>query len=165
MSSLASTQPEFTKRSEFSKSPLGTGASNEPPLRTNERNLIKGVRRSLGKLGKAIPLAFARYLIVFFFGAAAIVAWQSYGGAAREAIARWSPQLGWLAPPATPIAQTVHASSAGASPDQLKATSLALAAVRQSVDKLAAEVGKLQVQGTPDKTSASPPSRPASRRP
>ena len=160
MSSLASAL------SEFSKNPFATGASNEPPLHTNERNPIKGVRRSLGKRGKAIPLAFARYLIVFFFGAAAIVAWQSYGGAAREAIAKWSPQLGWLAPPpVAPVAQTAPAASAGTSPDQLKATSLALAAVRQSVDKLATEMGKLQVQGTPDKTSASPPSRPASRRP
>ena len=165
MSSLASTQPEFTKRSEFSKSHLGTGASNEPPLRTNERNLIKGVRRSLGKLGKAIPLAFARYLIAIFIGATGTLAWQSYGGAAREAIARWSPQLGWLAPPAAPVAQTASAASAGASPDQLKATSLALAAVRQSVDKLATEISKLQVQGTADRSSGSPPSRPGSRRP
>jgi hypothetical protein len=106
-----------------------------------------------------------RYLIAFFIGVAAVLVWQSYGGAAREAIARWSPLLGWLAPPAASVAQAAPAASAGASPDQLKATSLALAAVRQSVDKLATEMGKLQAQGTPDKTSASPPSRPASRRP
>ena len=60
MSSLASAQPEFTKRSEFSKSPSATGASNEPPLHANERNLITRARWSLGALGKAVPLALAQ---------------------------------------------------------------------------------------------------------
>ena len=164
MSSLASAQPEFTKRSEFSKSLSASGASNEPPLHANERNLITRARWSLGTLGKAVPLALVRYLIAFFIGVAAILAWQSYGSAAREAIARWSPLLGWLAPAAAPVAQAAPAAFAGASPDQLKATALALAAARQSIDKLATEFGKL-AQGTPDKTSASPPSRPGSRRP
>ena len=165
MSSLASGLSEFTKTSGSSKNPFATGASSEPPLHTNERKLTTRPRWSLGKLRKAIPFAFARYLIAIFIGVAGTLAWQSYGGAAREAVAKWSPQLGWLAPPAVPVAQTAPAASAGASPDQLKATSLALAAVRQSVDKLATEMGKLQVQGTPDKTSPSPPpSRPASRR-
>jgi len=158
MSSLASALSDFTNRSEFSKSPLGTGASSDPPRHTNERKLITRARLSLGK---AAPLAFARYLIAIFTGVAATLAWQSYGGAARETIARWSPRLGWLAPPVAPVAQTPTAS---ASPDQLKATSLALAAVRQSVDKLATEISKLQVLGTPDKTSASPSSRQGSRR-
>jgi len=157
-SSLASTLSEFTKKSEFPKSP--TGASNEP-LHANERNLVT---RALWSLGRAVPLGFARYLIAFFIGVATILAWQSYGGPAREAIARWSPQLGWLAPPAAPVAQTASTVSASAPPDQLKATSLALAAVRQSVDKLATEISKLQVQG-PDRTSASPHSRSGSRRP
>src|SRR5258706_14142704 len=54
---------------------------------------------------------------------------------AAIAIARWSPPLAWLAPPAAP---------AGASPDQIVAISRDLAVVRQSVDKLAADVTKLQ---------------------
>src|SRR5215831_18030779 len=116
MSSLASAQPEFTNRSEFSKSPLGSGASKEPPLRTNERNLITRARWSLGKLRKAIPFAFARYLIAIFIGVAGTLAWQSYGGAAREAMAKWSPQLGWLAPPAASVVQAAPAASVGASP-------------------------------------------------
>src|SRR5215471_15938151 len=161
MSSLTSALSEFTKRSEFSKSPSATGASDEPPLHTNKRHLLMRARRSLGK---AVPLVFTGYLMAIFIGAAATLAWQSYGGAARQTVAGWFPQLGWLAPPASPVAPTAPAPSAGASPDSLKATSLALAAVRQSVDKLATELNKLQAQGTPDKTSASPPSRPASRR-
>jgi len=173
MSSLTSALSEFTKRSEFSKSPSATGASDEPPLHTNKPHLLMRARRSLGK---AVPLVFTGYLMAIFIGAGATLAWQSYGGAARQTIAGWFPQLGWLAPPASPVAQTAPtaaaaaAASFGASPGSLKATSLALAAVRQSVDKLATELNKLQAQGTPektsqatpDKTSASP--RPPSRR-
>src|SRR5215813_4398606 len=127
MSSLTSALSEFSKRSEFSKSHFAAEPSNEPPLHTNERKLITRARWSLGKLRKAIPFAFARYLIAIFIGVAGTLAWQSYGGAAREAVAKWSPQLGWLAPPAVPVAQTAPAASTSASPDQLKATSLALA--------------------------------------
>jgi len=50
------------------------------------------------------------------------------------AIAGWSPHLAWAAPAAAP---------AGPSPERLKATSLALAAARQSIDKLTAEISKL----------------------
>jgi hypothetical protein len=85
--------------------------------------------------GKLVSFAFARVLLIFLMGFAAGIAWQSYGGGVRKAIAGWSPHLAWVAP--TP------ASSSG-SAERLKATSLALASVRQSVDKLASEIGKLQ---------------------
>ncbi|HWN48286.1 MAG TPA: hypothetical protein VNO18_00345 [Xanthobacteraceae bacterium] len=101
-------------------------------------------------LGKVVSSAFARYLIAFFIGVTATLAWQSYGGAARKAIAGWSPHLGWLAPAAAP---------AGTSREQFKATSLALVAARQSLDKLATEISKLQAQGTADKPSRSGSSR------
>lgn len=39
----------------------------------------------------------ARFLIAFYIGVAATLAWQSYGDAARQFIAKLSPQLGWLA--------------------------------------------------------------------
>jgi hypothetical protein len=42
----------------------------------------------------------ARAVITFYVGVAATLAWQSYGGEARETIASWSPQLSWLAPQA-----------------------------------------------------------------
>jgi hypothetical protein len=119
--------------SEFSKGGWATEPSNEPPLHPTERNLIMRARLWLGK---AVPFAFARFLVIFFIGVAATLAWQSYGGAAREAIASWSPRLGWLAPSAAP---------ASASPDQLVAISRGLAAVRQNVDKLAADITKLEV--------------------
>lgn len=87
-----------------------------------------------------------RFLVIFYLGVFATLAWQSYGGAAREAIASRFPRLAWLAPPAAP---------AGGSPDQIVAISRDLAVVRQSVDDLAANVSKLQTLQQGGKTSAS----------
>jgi hypothetical protein len=147
-SNLTSALSEFTKKSEFSKRGLAAEFSSEPPLHPSELNLITRARLQLIKL---IPFAFVRVLMIFFIGVAATLAWQSYGGAAREMIAGWSPHLGWLAPPPAP---------ASPSPEQLVAMSRGLAVIRQNVDKLAADVTKLQAiqQGGPDRTSASPPS-------
>jgi hypothetical protein len=82
--------------------------------------------------------------MIFFIGVVATLAWQSYGRAAREVIARW------LAP--RPVAQAAPAPFAGASSDDLLAMSRSLAALRDGVDKLAADITKLQAtkQGTPD---------------
>jgi len=93
-------------------------------------------------LGKLFSFAVARVLLIFFIGFAAGLAWQSYGGAARKAIGGWSPRLGWLVPATTP---------AGASAERLKAMSLALAAARQDLDKLAAEIRRVQAQSTPER--------------
>jgi cell division protein FtsB len=41
----------------------------------------------------------ARFLITFYIGIVATLAWQSYSEAGRQFIARLSPRLGWLAPP------------------------------------------------------------------
>jgi hypothetical protein len=86
------------------------------------------------RLGKLVSFAFARYLMMVFIGVAATLAWQSYSGAARKAIASWSPHLAWVAP---------TAARGGPSPEQIKATSVALAAARQSIDKLSSELRKL----------------------
>jgi hypothetical protein len=146
--SLTSALSEFTQKSEFSKSGLAAELSSEPPLHPSELNLIKRARLRLGKL---VPFALVPFLMIFFMGVAAALAWQSYGATARDVIASWSPHLGWLAPPPAP---------AGASPDRLVAMSRSLAVMRQDVDKLAADITKLQAiqQGTPDRTSASPSS-------
>jgi methyl-accepting chemotaxis protein len=51
-------------------------------------------------LGKRASRTIARFLITFYIGVVATLAWQSYSDAARRFIARLSPQLGWLAPQA-----------------------------------------------------------------
>jgi len=146
--SLTSTLSEFTKKSEFSKSGWAAELSSEPPLHPSELNRIKRTRLWLGKL---VPFAFIRFLVIFFVGVTATLAWQSYGGPAREVMVSWSPHLAWLAPPVT---------LTGASSDQVVAMSRDLAVLRQSVDKLAADITKLQApqQGAVARTSATPPS-------
>jgi hypothetical protein len=118
--------------SDFSKG--RTDRSNHKlSLRTLVPNLVARIRLWLGKF---VSFAFARVLMIFIVGFAASTAWQSYGGAARKAVASWSPHLSWLAP-----------APSGTSPERLKATSVALAAARQSLDKLANEISKLEAQG------------------
>jgi len=71
--------------------------------------------------------------MIFIVGFAAGVAWQSYDGAARKAIASWSPHLSWLAPTA--------------SSERIRTISLALAAARQDLDKATNEMNRLEAQG------------------
>lgn len=118
---------------------------HEPPARDPP---AKPVARARSWLSKLVPFAFIRFLMIFFIGVVATLAWQSHGRAAREAIARW------LAP--GPVAQAASAPFADASSDDLLAMSRSLAALRDGIDRLAADITKLQAakQGTPDGTSA-----------
>ncbi len=97
-----------------------------------------------------------RFLIAFGIGVAATLAWQSYGDAAREIIASSYPQLGWLAPQAAAAQAaptTIAAATASLDQQELKTVSLGLAAVRQRVDQLAAQVAAGQEQMTRDFTA------------
>jgi len=118
-------------------SPTASEFSADLSSRPSRDSMIK--RPSLGKRASR---SLTRFLIIFCFGVAATLAWQSYGDAAREMIANSYPQLSWLAPQAAPLAQTASdmpapAPSATPSPE-LKQLSLAFATMRQSVDQLAA---------------------------
>jgi hypothetical protein len=158
--------------------------------------------------------SIARFLAVACVGAAATLAWQSYGGSAKQMIANSAPQLSWLfsSPPATnppsgseiaaeqPSPPAIQASapqaaSAQAGADASKASETAastvptaaspellqqletmtheLAAVRQSVEQLAAgqeqmarEIANLQRTGQDirRRISALPPAAAASAR-
>ena len=120
--------------SDFSKGRAAAEPSSKSPRNPFVRNLIATARSWLGKL---VSSAVTRVFIIFFVGFAAGMAWQSYGEAARKAIAGSSPHLAWLTPAAAP---------AGTSAERYKAVSLALATARQSLDKVAAEIGKVQAQ-------------------
>jgi hypothetical protein len=119
---------------------------HEPPARDSRARPVARARACLRWL---VPFAFVRFLMIFFIGVIATLAWQAYGRAAREAIASW------LAPP-----QDAAGPFADASSDDLVAMSRSLAALRDGVDKLAADITKLQAtkQGTPDAASAHLPS-------
>jgi len=155
-------------------------------------------------LGRRTSRSLTRFLMAACVGVATTLAWQSYGGTAKQMIANSAPQLGWLllSPPATeapsgpeiaveqpspPVIQTpapqaasaqggavastsseTAASSAPTSPSlqQLEAMAHDLAAVRQSVEQLAAgqeemarDIAKLQAaeQDIRRKISAIPP--------
>ncbi len=164
MSSRRSVVPsEFSEGRSAGEPPL------EPPLHPTELDLIRSARSS--RIKRAL-LALAGFLVAVCIGVAATLVWQVYGDAARRTIAQLSPQLDWLAPPAAPVGPAERAASLAASPDQLGAISRSLAVVRQSVDKLAADIAKLQAtkQDTPspdihvNRTSASPPAAGASGR-
>lgn len=97
-----------------------------------------------------------RFLIAVCIGVAATLAWQSYGDAAREIIASSYPQLGWLAPQAAAAQAaptTIAAATASLDQQELKTVALGLAAVRQRVDQLAAQVAAGQEQMTRDFTA------------
>jgi len=83
-----------------------------------------------------------RLVITFCLGVAVTLAWQSYSDATKEIIANTSSQLGWLAPRITVAQSPPAVASTPSSPDpqELKAMSADLAAVRQKVDQLAAQV-------------------------
>jgi hypothetical protein len=156
--------------SEFSAGRWTAEPPIDPPLHPTELELIQNVRSS--RVKRAL-LALAGFLIAFCIGIAATLAWQSRGNAVRGMIANLSPQLAWLAPQAAPVADAAPAASASASPDQLAAISRSLATVRQSVDKLAADLTKLQATKVdtvgPDirlsRTSPPPPPAAPGRKP
>ena len=144
-STLSPTQSEFSAGLSATKRSVDAALGSANP----KDDQFPSRRPSLGRRASR---ALARFLITFCTGIAATLAWQSYGDADREMIARSSPQLGWLAAQAAPIAQAApdiipSAEPAAPSPE-LRAMSLGLAAVRQSIDQFAAQFAAGQEQMT-----------------
>ena len=117
-------------------------------------------RRSLRK--RALPTVFS-LLIAFCIGVAATLAWQSYGDAAREMIAKAYPQLGWLAPQGEPVTQNAPDAIALAAPavpsfdqQQLDAISIDLEGMRQGIDRIAPGIvaGQEQMARSIDRIAA-----------
>jgi hypothetical protein len=133
----------------FSEGRWVTEPSVDAPLQPSDLDQVPNPRPSFGKRASR---ALVRFLITFCIGVATVLAWQSYGNAAREMIASSFPWLGWLAPQAEPIAQSAPAAP---SPDQeqLKAMLFGLAGVRQRVDQIAAQIAAGQEQMTRDITT------------
>jgi hypothetical protein len=111
---------------------------------------------------------FARFLLAICIGVAGTLAWQSYGDATRRIIATrapelgWSPETkqmiaswtGWMKPPAEKTAPEAVASSKAPSatsldPAKLEQVVQSLAAVRETVQELAA--GQTQMAREIDK--------------
>ncbi|HMA74613.1 MAG TPA: hypothetical protein VKP67_24455 [Xanthobacteraceae bacterium] len=103
----------------------------------------------LSSLRRRASRAFARFLITFCIGVAATLAWQSYGDAARAMVAGSSAWLSWLAPQAAPVAQSTPVAPS-ADKEQFKAMLFGLAAMRQRVDQIAAQIAAGEAQTTRD---------------
>ena len=150
-SGLTSTLSDFSRKSEFAKSPLAGEPAASSPRRGSSfvAGLGTRIKRFFGTLAasprKLVSSQFMRYLIAFVLGATVMVAWQSFGNAARRSVAGMSPRLAFLMP----------APAAGITSEQVKATSRALAAVHQSVDKLSSEIDRMEAQGSSDAVASS----------
>lgn len=90
--------------------------------------------------------SFVGLLVTFCFGIAVTVAWYSFGGSVREAIAGMSPQLAWVAPQPALAPQPTDDQPAVAAPaidQQLSAALPDIDAVRQNVDRIATAQEKI----------------------
>ena len=110
-------------------------------------------------LGRRAFRTLFRFLIAVGIGVGGTLAWQVHGDTTRQMIATAYPErLGWIAPPAqtpAPAPQRAPAALASAAPpapsvdvEQFKAMAADLAAVRQSVEQLAGQVGFGQQQAS-----------------
>jgi len=117
-----------------------------PPIRptTLENDESRSQERSLRK---RTSRTLTRFLTTFCVGVGATLAWQSYGDAAREIIANAYPQLGWLAPQAElNRPDTIELVAPVAVSGDQQQLSLDLDAVRQGVDRIAADIAVIQEQ-------------------
>jgi hypothetical protein len=131
-----------TTQSEF---PRHLGAASSTVDAMKRSSVEAAIMRP--SLGRRALRGLARLLIVFGIGVGATLAWQSYGDTARAMIANSSPQLGWLAPQTAPVVPTAsNLVPAGAAPSDVQQLAFGLAAVRQSVDLLTAQLAAAQQQ-------------------
>jgi hypothetical protein len=113
------TPPEFFAASLLVR-PSAEAPASRPPNPSRDR-----LPERWSWVSKLASLALASYLIAYFIGVATTLAWQSYGGAAREMIA--------------PTARAPYQ-------QQFNAISLDLDAMRQGIDRIAANLDANQEQ-------------------
>jgi hypothetical protein len=181
-----------TAGSDFSAGPRVTEPSIDATLRPTDLNNDPSPT-DRPALSRRTSRSLARFLVMACVGAAATLAWQSYGGTAEQMIANSAPRLSWLlslpamnppsgreiaveqpSPPAVQasapqaasaqagaVASTASETAASTAPtapspelQQLETMAHDLAAVRQSVEQLAAgqeqmarDIANLQTAG------------------
>lgn len=87
-----SPQRKFAEDVQNLLSQIGHHLDYETSQRTTINRRLLAIEDEVKKRGSP---GFARYLIAICIGAAAALAWQSYGAATREVIATRAPELGW----------------------------------------------------------------------
>jgi len=81
---------------------------------------FQSVRPSFGRRASR---ALARFLIPAFIGVAGILAWESYGEAAKLIIASWAPQLGWPVSLPSQLGRLLPATNSPSGPEIVAETS------------------------------------------
>jgi hypothetical protein len=122
------------------------GRRSEESVDAGLASLDRDRRRDWHAPRKRKSRPVVRFLVTFCIGVAATLTWQSFGDAARQVVASSSPVLGWLAPRVASLAQVDSDQAPPAGPamastglQQPRAALLDLAAVRQSVEQVAAQ--------------------------
>ena len=92
---VASDRRRPTAGSDFSAGPRVTEPLREATLRPADLN-NDPLPTDRPSLGRRTSRSLARFLVTACIGAAATLAWQSYGGTAKQMIASSAPQLSWL---------------------------------------------------------------------
>jgi hypothetical protein len=108
----------------------------QPPFYSSNPSSPKSQRQVTSRqpVGRRVGRTVSRFLIAVFIGVGATLSWQSYGDAARRAIAARAPALAVLLP--VPAAT----SPTSADPDQqLGMVASSLDGIRRSVEQLAAK--------------------------
>ena len=123
--------------------PTQEGSLVAQPLNQLSRRATK-LRLAAGSwLSQLVYSTSIRFVMFFCTGVAVTLAWQSYGDAGKDAITtwcgRWTPQVASAAQKGSSPEELVPPTA-----DLLNTTSLNLTAVRESIDKLAAELSRLQ---------------------
>jgi hypothetical protein len=110
------------------------GRAERPPEQASRRALVQNlIMKARLWWVELVSRPYARAAMIFVAGFVVGLAWNSYGGAARKAVASWSPHLSWLAPTT--------------SSERIRSMELNLATARQSLNKLANEMSRLEAQG------------------
>jgi hypothetical protein len=122
------------------ESSLVAEPSNQLPRRPTR--LRRVARRLRSWLSQLVFSTFSRFLSCFCIGVAATLVWLSYSDAGKDTITAWCGRR--TAASAGQKVSSPPEDLVPVSPDLLKTTSLNLAAVRESIDKLAAELSRLQ---------------------
>jgi hypothetical protein len=152
---VASDGRRATPGPDFSAGPRMTEPSLDPTLRPADVN-NNPLPTGRPSLGRRTSRGLGRFVVAVCVGVAATLAWQSYGGTAKQVIAKSAPQLSWLLsspaamnpPPSREIAveqprpPAVQASTPQAAPAQAGA----VASTASETATSTAPTGELQQQ-------------------
>ena len=183
-------KPEEVEEEPVERDDLRLGITSYPDHEASERqpNYDLSIEK---KMTRRSSRGFTRYLVAILIGVAATLAWQSYGDVAKQIVATRAPELGsspeakqmiaswiellgWTKPlavesKAAPVTQTApetvapKAPAPSIDPVQVQQIARDLAALRLTVEQLAAGQAKLEaadVEILAKITPAPPPPRP-----